>query len=719
MFSNNGSLNFTPFKPIMALIVLLCGLLGFSLWTMVEETDRIDERRARVSVSAAIFGHAENMTKVIQKDIETAAGATALANSATNPMLFEQAWGAPTQTGRFYDLVFTLNADNSIGIAYERGTPSAIDYRHQFGDALTALLKNVRSKKSAASTGLIQTRRGLAITSVVSVPPPASPAQTGLAAAPHKYLVVARYVTPELLKEMGKDQWIYGLHSGQPRDGEASTTLMDAAGDPVVTLSWRPVHPGQTALQDSALFLLIGVALFLGVAFFLSRQGIAIIRTLNHSAYTDSLSQLPNRRALHRDINAQYDHTPHVALAFLDLDGFKGVNDFYGHGVGDQLIKRCAALLTELCSDRFAIYRLGGDEFAILADGEGAEENIEDLCNELLDRLARPFQIDSRTIMIGCSIGLAKSDNGWMKSTEMLRRADIAMYAAKSAGKMRVRWFDPQFDEVKKSLHKMETALRGAIEGEQFTVVYQPLVDSTGQTVVAVEALLRWTKADGTMVSPIEFIPVAEETGLINDIGSYVLRRACVDAMEWPNVQLSVNVSPVQLRNPDFTAILSNVLTQTGFPASRLELEVTETYLVVDPDTARRTLDAIHALGVKTALDDFGTGFASIGFLRKFDFDKLKIDRSLVVEAAENSASRALLQASVAMARALNMAVTAEGVENQAQADLARIAGCDQLQGWLYYRALPADAITAQLAPPTRARQLFMPQSMEETRLVA
>lgn len=712
MFSGNGSLSFSLIKPIIALVALLCGLLGFSLWTMVDETDRIDARRARVSVSAAIFGHAENLTKVVQKDVETEGGAAALA-ATRNPAAFQKFWGAPSATARYYDVVFTLTGDHQIGIAAERGAPSTVDYRSQFGHALDALIKTVHAGGSSASTGLIQSRRGLAIVSVVGIAPTGM--QTAEIPGGNAYLVVAKYVTPDLLTAMGKDQWIYGLRKGQPQSGELSTTLKDAAGDPVVTLSWRPVHPGWSALEGSAFFLLLGVVLFMVVAAFLSRQGIGILRALNHSAYTDALSQLPNRRALHRDIALRYDHTPHVALAFLDLDGFKGVNDYYGHGVGDQLIKHCAAFLQELCAGKATIYRLGGDEFAMLTDGPGAPERAEQLCEALLERLLRPFKIDSRTIMIGTSIGIAQSDDGWLKSSELLRRADIAMYAAKAAGKMRLKWFDPAFDQIKGVLHKMEQGLRTALEANHFTVVYQPLVDSCGKKVVAIEALLRWTKPDGTMVSPVDFIPVAEETGLINDIGLYVLRQACTDAMQWADIHLSVNVSPVQLRNPDFTQSLAAILKQTGFPAWRLELEVTETYLVVDPDTARRTLADIHALGVRMALDDFGTGFASIGFLRQFAFDKLKLDRTLVVDAACNEASRAMLQASVAMARALNMAVTAEGVENQAQADLARIAGCDQLQGWLYYRASPADVITQQLGPQTRARQLFLPDRMPLT----
>ncbi len=703
--------NFAPVKPIAALIVLLCGLLGFSLWTMVQETDRIDARRARVSVSAAIFGYAENLTKLVQKEVETAAGADAL----TQPQTFENVWADPSRDGRYYDIIFTLNADKTIGLAAERGKPSTIDYHAQFGDALRTLLRDLKARKLAASTGLAQSRRGLAIISVLDVSSHAATADTlaanrsGTPGVSH--VVVAKYVTPDLLKGMGKDQWIYGLRMGQPRADEISTVLNDAAGDPVVTLSWRPVHPGYSALEGSALFLVAGVVLFLGVAAFLGRQGLEAVQELNSSAYTDSLSQLPNRRALHRDIDLAASSAPQIALAYLDLDGFKGVNDYYGHLVGDQLIHQCAATLVSISGAGARVYRLGGDEFAILVEGHDVKPDIEAIAAKILEQFTIPFKIEARSIVVGTSIGMSMAAANYLDAGELLRRADVAMYASKQAGKMRASWFDPAFDEKKTVLHKMELGLRAALEADHFNVVYQPLVNATGEKVVAVEALLRWTKPDGTMISPVEFIPVAEETGLINQIGLFVLSQACIDALPWSDVQLSVNVSAVQLRNPDFPQQLAEVLETAAFPAERLELEVTETYLVGEPETARRTLAAIHALGVKTALDDFGTGFASIGFLRNFAFDKLKIDRSLVCDAANNPASRALLQASVAMARALNMAVTAEGVENQAQADLARVAGCDQLQGWLYFRALSAQAITDQLAPPTRARQLFLPQA--------
>jgi EAL domain-containing protein (putative c-di-GMP-specific phosphodiesterase class I) len=262
---------------------------------------------------------------------------------------------------------------------------------------------------------------------------------------------------------------------------------------------------------------------------------------------------------------------------------------------------------------------------------------------------------------------------------------------------MRCTWFNPELDRKLELSQKVETELRDAIANNEFTLNYQPLVDATSGEIVAVEALMRWRKADGTYVSPAIFIPIAEETGLINPIGRWALRQACTDALAWEGIKLSVNVSPAQLRNPDFPVQLGHILEETGFPPERLELEITETFMVGDPIVAGRALEMVRGFGVGISLDDFGTGYASIGFLRKFRFEKLKLDRSMIIEAADDAGSRAMMVSSIAVARAMNMFVTAEGVETDAQAALARTAGCDTMQGWLYYKALSADEITRQL----------------------
>jgi len=427
----------------------------------------------------------------------------------------------------------------------------------------------------------------------------------------------------------------------------------------------------QVALDPG--LLLGGAAVYAVAAALLIRFGLSNIGRLELLGLTDSLSMLPNRRALHLDIQREANPGEETALALIDLDGFKQVNDHYGHFVGDRLIKDCAALLDEVCGEDARVYRLGGDEFAVFVTGPIAGNILEGICRKLLARLTRPFYIDDRAIVVGASIGLArKSSAASISSSELLRQTDVAMYASKGAGKMRCTWFNEEFDRNRDSVRAMDDALRDGVAREEFRLHYQPLVDAHTGRIVAVEALLRWERRDGLSIGPDVFVPIAEESGLINVIGLWVLRQACSDALDWDEVKLSVNVSAAQLRNPEFPIELGQVLEETGFPPGRLELEVTETHLVADSVVAGRSLEVIRDFGVRIVLDDFGTGYASIGFLRQFRFEKLKIDRSLVVDAAQDVGSRAMMLASVAVARSLDMDVTAEGVETQAQADLVR-----------------------------------------------
>jgi diguanylate cyclase (GGDEF)-like protein len=454
---------------------------------------------------------------------------------------------------------------------------------------------------------------------------------------------------------------------------------------------------GPTVAPDP-LLIISGALCYAAAIIILVRFGLANIKNLESLGLTDSLSHLPNRRALHKDARQQEADHAEVALALIDLDGFKLVNDHYGHFIGDRLIKECAGLLVEVCGEDARAYRLGGDEFAIMAKGAVAGIILEGICRKLLHRLSEPFKIDDRAIAVGASIGLSRSAAATpVSSSELLRRSDVAMYASKRAGKMRCTWFSGEFDINRATIRNLEGELRDALEGEQFRVHYQPLVDATSKRIVAVEALLRWERPDGKRIGPDLFIPIAEESGLINPIGLWVLKQACTDALAWGDIELSVNVSSAQLRNPEFPIHLGQILEETGFPPHRLELEITETYLIVDPEVANRSLEVIRDFGIRIVLDDFGTGYASIGFLRQFRFEKLKIDRSLVVDASNDAGAQAMMLASIAVARALKMEVTAEGVETEAQADMVRLAGCDQIQGWLYHKPMPAVDLTRQV----------------------
>lgn len=444
--------------------------------------------------------------------------------------------------------------------------------------------------------------------------------------------------------------------------------------------------------------LLFGALVYGGAAALLVRYGLSNIGKLERLGLTDSLSLLPNRRALHLDAQRKAGVGEEIALALIDLDGFKVVNDHYGHMVGDRLIKDCSRLLDEICGGDATVYRLGGDEFAVLVTGPIAGNILEGICRKLLTRFVLPFHIDDRSVVVGASIGLARSSGkDGITSSELLRRTDVAMYASKRAGKMRCTWFSEEFDRNSELIREIDDALRQALVRDEFRLEYQPLVDTLTEKVIAAEALLRWDRPDGPNIGPSVFVPIAEESGLINPIGLWVLRQACADAKGWGEIKLSVNVSAAQLRNPEFPFELGQVLEETGFEPDRLELEVTETHLVVDSVVASRSLELLRQFGVRIVLDDFGTGYASIGFLRQFRFEKLKIDRSLVVDATNDGSSRAMMLASIAVARSLDMDVTAEGVETEDQAEMARAAGCDQIQGWLYYPAMSAEDMAAQL----------------------
>lgn len=461
---------------------------------------------------------------------------------------------------------------------------------------------------------------------------------------------------------------------------------------------------GTVSLPSS---LLIGGLFVYAAAFILLyRIGCHRLRKLEELGRTDSLTQLPNRRALHADVQREQADGKEVALALVDLDGFKRINDQYGHFIGDQLIRDCAVIIVGLCGNEARCYRLGGDEFAIAKSGPLAGTILEGICRGLIERLSRPIAIDDRRLTVGASIGLSRVSPGDnLASSELLRRSDVAMYASKRGGRMRCTWFSNDFDRNRESRSEMEDELRHALANQEFVVHYQPLVDAVTHEIVAVESLVRWIRPDGKAIGPNVFIPVAEETGLINAIGIWVLRRACTDAMAWPGITLSVNISAAQLRNPEFPIQLGQILEETGYPAERLELEITETCLVLDPEVAERSLALIRQFGVNVSLDDFGTGYASIGFLRQFRFEKLKIDRSLVVEAGLDDGSRAMMLSSVTVAHALQMGVTAEGVETQEQAILARTAGCDRIQGWLFHKAMPAHEITSHLHTEETLRQ--------------
>jgi diguanylate cyclase (GGDEF)-like protein len=426
-----------------------------------------------------------------------------------------------------------------------------------------------------------------------------------------------------------------------------------------------------------------------------------------HLAYYDALTNLPNRVLmrghLERRIAELADGKP-FAIFYIDVDEFKGVNDSLGHEVGDELLRQVASRLRACVDGNDLVARLGGDEFAVIKAGSRDQDELGALAEQILQTLRMPVDCNGQDIPTDASIGIAIAPDHGDNLDDLLKRADLAMYAAKNAGRRTFRFFEPEYDAKATLRRHLELDLRQALARGEFEVHYQPLVDLAANVVTGCEALLRWRHPERGMVSPAEFIPVAEDTGMIGEIGEWVLRQACTEAASWPgHLHIAVNVSPVQFRSRTLALKVAAALGESGLAPGRLELEVTETVLIRDDEEALTILQQLRALGVRIALDDFGTGYSSLSYLHRFPFDKIKIDRSFISDIGEAEDSSPIVQAVVHMAAARRMATTAEGVETEAQRDVLRQLGCSQMQGWLFSPAVPAAKLKQLLAAQSAA----------------
>jgi len=421
---------------------------------------------------------------------------------------------------------------------------------------------------------------------------------------------------------------------------------------------------------------------------------------LQHLAHTDSLTGLANRFTLHGALRAALAHKRLVALLALDLDHFKLVNDTHGHAAGDQLLQHVAARLLSCRRPADLVARLGGDEFAVLVmDDVGATVDVDALSQRLIDVLEEPVDIGGRATRASASIGVARpsrAGDAIVSADDLLVHADIALYAAKKAGRGRHETYSSDLGDRNRRSVMIEQELRQAIQRGELELHWQPKVDIESSRLVGAEVLLRWRHAQLGSVAPIEFIPIAERSGVIREIGMWVLREACaVAASALPGLVVSVNVSPAQLHDDAFIACVRDALQASGLAPFRLELEITESVFIDDVEGALQRLHALRALGVRVALDDFGTGYSSLAYLRRFPFDTLKIDRAFVNELMNSIDTRAIVQMISQLAVTLNMRTVAEGVESPAQLSAVTAVGCDEIQGWLVSPACPLDEFLA------------------------
>ena len=427
---------------------------------------------------------------------------------------------------------------------------------------------------------------------------------------------------------------------------------------------------------------------------------------LAHMAHHDMLTGLPNRTLL-ADRVTQAIARAHrvdgrVALLFLDLDRFKIVNDSLGHLMGDLLLKAVAARLSACLRDGDTAARPGGDEFIVSLPDVADAPEAATVAARIIAALARPFEIEGQVLHAACSIGIALYPDDGDGAESLIRNADTAMHHAKESGRASFQFFNAQMTERVSHRLSTETSLRRALEHAEFRLHYQPLIDLASGRVVGAEALLRWPQPDARMVSPAEFIPIAEDTGLIVPLGAWVLREACGQARawqaQWPGLRIAVNLSARQFRQQDLVAMIAHVLSDTGLDPSLLELELTEGMLLHDVEDAARTLARLHAMGLRLAIDDFGTGYSSLAYLKRFPIHTLKIDRSFVRDIDTDPDDAAIVTAIIAMARGLNLTVTAEGVETAQQAAFLGSLACAQVQGFHFGRPMPPEDFTFALA---------------------
>lgn len=424
---------------------------------------------------------------------------------------------------------------------------------------------------------------------------------------------------------------------------------------------------------------------------------------IEHLAHHDALTGLANRtlfrNKLESALAAARQNGSTVAVMCIDLDRFKGVNDTLGHPIGDSLLQTVARRLEQTLRDGDTAARLGGDEFAVILPGLSDSEFATSLAWRIINVMSKPVDINGHTVVTGTSIGISLASSYGGDADDLLKNADLALYRAKSDGRGTFRFFEAEMDAIAQERRRLELDLREAIATDKLTVAYQPLVDVFTAQMVGVEALVRWIHPKRGNVPPSDFIPLAEETGLIAQVGAYVLRRACEDAMSWPRgIRVAVNVSPAQFRSGKFAEEVHETLVATGLPPYRLEIEITESLLLRDTQSNLATLHRIKALGVRVSMDDFGTGYSSLGNLRSFPFDKIKIDKSFINDMKSSADAAAIVRSVVTLGRSLGMTTTAEGVETRDQLVHLRSEGCTEVQGFYYSEACASAAISDLLA---------------------
>ena len=634
-----------------------------------------------------------------------------------DPKWFADTWGALDGTRQGYDMVAVLDGDGSViaGKAKGRGLEQNLAASNSpEATALSDLIPKNWNGREVVS-GFANTPYGPAVVAFAPIVEPASNNRPN-----GRILFMGHQLTREVLSGMEKQLLIGGLTlTASKMNQDYAIALPATEGEAAFALSWQDRDFGgmvtgaaltkASAILSFLILVMTGIGL---VCWRLVQSLVANEERATHDALHDHLTGMPNRQALLVKMQEVRETTKQpYALAFVDLDGFKEVNDSYGHHIGDRLICMVAAGVTTLARHATLSTRMGGDEFVVLFSGADCVAQAEALSVQLIRLLAQPFDMDGRLASVGASIGVA-GNAGELEDSEVLRRADVAMYKAKADGKNRHRLYDVALDKEREENLSIANELKDIIKTNALDVVFQPVMSAKTLLMTGVEALVRWPQSSSRQVGAEHFVTIAESSGLIDALGALVLNRACEAARAWPQLRLAVNISAVQLNNPHFVRNALDVLHSHGIPTNRVEFEITETSLIHDTDRAKEVFKALQMAGVKVALDDFGSGFSSIGYLRTFNFDRIKIDKSIVSKVLQSPSELAVLQGALLVARGLSAEVTAEGVEIADEVPVLRLAGVTELQGYYFHKPMSAREISQLL-------NKFNPAETVRTQIVA
>jgi diguanylate cyclase len=685
-----------------------------------------------------ILGELTTQTKALANQIQGATNWSDAVEKLHNT--FEPSWAFDSVGGWFhrdFQHDFTVIVDGAqtpkqtvMGgalVSADTGRPYAAALKPQLDQLATSYARQAWSLRvdgqtaplftPLTETAFIAVRDQVALVAASVVIPDLTPAEPK--AGPPTIVLSGRFLDRVLMNDIGER-----LHLNHVRYYVApaprlwpSVPINAPDGTAIGYVTWEPVLPGSTAIERNAPFVLVLMALLIVFVFInlrrLSRDSEALKSreaVARQMAYIDALSGLPNRlafdRALRERLSVVRPDRP-MALLYLDLDRFKEINDTHGHSAGDAAIRETARRLGELLGPEDLLARISGDEFAIILAPRAREADIAAACEAFVRAMSGVAQIENHQIPISISMGVAIAPQDGQEAGELIRRADIALFHAKSTARGTWHRFDDTMDDDMRRRQSIRRELATAIKHDQMELYYQPQVSADGRTVLGVEALVRWRHPTMGMVAPAYFIEVAEESGLIVELGAWVLRRACLDARRWPKLTVAVNVSPAQFRRDDFVEQVLRTVGQTGMDRSRLEIEITEGVLMANTDAAVKCLNRLREEGLRLALDDFGTGYSSLGYLRRFPFDKLKIDRSFVTSIEQSEDAAAIIHAIFGIAEALRMNVTVEGIETPGQHRFLQACGCHSLQGYLFSRPVPASEIDHLVERQSRGEPAF------------